>query len=75
MENDMVVFSSAFLDTLEGDVPMGSWSLQLNSQLSTVTVRSFKWPGYFAFHKLGTSLHGGIYLGEGTKNVDLPFMI
>jgi radial spoke head protein 9 len=75
MENDMVVFSTGFLDTLENDKPLGSWSVQIDSRGKNVSVRSLLWPGYFALHRLASNLFGGVYIGEGSKNIDLPFMI
>ncbi len=75
MEEDMVVFSNGFLDTLESDRPLGSWSVQMGDRGKNVTVRSLLWPGYFGFHRLGSNLFGGVYLGEGSKNMDLPFMM
>ena len=75
MQSDMVVFSAGFLDVIGQDKPQGSWSVQLDSRMKNVSVRSLLWPGYFAFHRLGSSLFGGVYIGEGSKNVDLPFMI
>ena len=71
----MVVFNTNFLDGISSDKPSGSWSLQLDVRFKNVTVRSLLWPGYFAFHRLGSDLFGGVYIGEGCKNVDLPFMI
>jgi len=75
MESDMVVFGNGFLDQIGQDKPQGSWSLQLDCRHKNVSVRSLLWPGYFAFHRLGTDLFGGVYFGEGRKNIDLPFMI
>ena len=75
MESDMIVFSPGFLDIIGGDKPQGSWSVQIDSRMKNATVRSLLWPGYFAFHRLGSCLFGGVYIGEGCKNVDLPFMI
>ena len=63
MENDMVVFSAGFLDAISADKPAGSWSLQVDSRLKNVTVRNLLWPGYFAFHRLGSNLFGGVYIG------------
>jgi radial spoke head protein 9 len=40
-----------------------------------VTLRSLKWPGYFAFHQVSTDLYGGAYFGDGIKNIELPFML
>ena len=75
MDNDMVVFDNNFLDQIGLDKPAGSWSLQLDSRCKNVSVRSLLWPGYFAFHRLGSDLFGGVYMGEGSKNIDLAFMI
>ena len=75
MESEMVVFGNGFLDQIGKDKPQGSWSLQLDARQKNVSVRSLLWPGYFAFHRLGSDLFGGVYVGEGSKNVDLPFMI
>jgi len=33
------------------------------------------WPGYFAIHKANTSIFCGVYIGNGMKNAELPFMI
>jgi radial spoke head protein 9 len=71
----MVVFNSNFLDTIESDSPSGSWTVQIDSKQKNVSLRSLKWPGYFAFHRLSSNLFGSAYIGDGTKNVDLPFMI
>jgi radial spoke head protein 9 len=49
--------------------------LQIDSKIKNITTRSFLWPGYFAFHRMSTDLFGSAYIGDGTKNIDLPFMI
>lgn len=71
----MVIFSTGFLDTLDTDTPMGCWSVQVGPRGKHVTARSLLWPGYFALHRLGSDIFGGVYIGEGCKNIDLPFMI
>ena len=43
--------------------------------VSKVTLRSFLWPGYIAYHKANTKLFGGAYFGNGLKNVDLAFYL
>lgn len=63
MESDMVVFGNGFLDEISQDNPKGSWSLQLDARQKNATVRSLLWPGYFAFHRLGSDLFGGVYIG------------
>ncbi len=75
IEDDLVVFNSGFLDTIESDGPAGSWTVQMDAKQRNVSLRSLKWPGYYAFHRLGSPLFGSAYIGDGTKNVDLPFMI
>ena len=75
MENEMVVFNGGFMDQICEDKPSGSWSLQIDSRMKEVTVRSLLWPGYFSFHRLDSNLYGGVYVGDGSKNIDLPFMI
>ena len=59
----MVVFNSNFLDCISEDKPAGSWSIQLDARMKNVSVRSLLWPGYFAFHRLGSNIFGGIYIG------------
>ena len=40
-----------------------------------VTVRNLVWQGYLAFQKLGTQEFGGVYLGNGVKQADVPFYL
>lgn len=75
IEKENVIFSSSFLDSIEDDLPKGSWSIQSDCTKQHVTVRSLQWPGYFAYHRLNTGLFGGCYFGEGLKNIDLAFML
>ena len=70
------IFNHEFLDCVALDVPNSSWSVQkdpINPVL--VTIRSRLWPGYYAYHGANTGQFGGIYIGDGIKNVDLPFML
>ena len=41
---------------------------------SICNLRNLIWPGYFAYHKANTNEFGGVYIGYGIKNVDIPFM-
>lgn len=75
MERDDSVFKHDFLDSIDTDPIKGSWSLQLDTTGSVANLRSLLWPGYFAYHKIGTSLYGSFYCGDGRKNNDLPFML
>uniref|UniRef100_A0A8C3ILM8 Radial spoke head protein 9 homolog n=1 Tax=Chrysemys picta bellii TaxID=8478 RepID=A0A8C3ILM8_CHRPI len=64
-----------FLDSLEHDIPKGSWSIQLERGGSLVVLRSLLWPGLTFYHIPMTKQFGYIYLGTGEKNIDLPFML
>lgn len=64
-----------FMDTLEEDIPKGSWSLQFERGSGLVTLRSLLWLGYVFYHVPGTHMYGSCYVGNGEKNLDLPFML
>eukprot|EP00933_Yihiella_yeosuensis_P005275 TRINITY_DN109765_c0_g1_i1.p1 TRINITY_DN109765_c0_g1~~TRINITY_DN109765_c0_g1_i1.p1 ORF type:complete len:271 (+),score=50.90 TRINITY_DN109765_c0_g1_i1:73-885(+) len=72
---DDVDFHSNFLDTLEGDLPKGCWAIRQDPASSLTTLRSLVWPGYMAYHIVGTTKFGGIYFGHAQKNKDLPFIL
>jgi hypothetical protein len=40
-----------------------------------VGIRSLRWPGYFAWHAIGTPRYGSAYFGTGQENKDIQFMI
>eukprot|EP00397_Hematodinium_sp_SG-2012_P043001 GEMP01047689.1.p1 GENE.GEMP01047689.1~~GEMP01047689.1.p1 ORF type:complete len:277 (+),score=53.07 GEMP01047689.1:104-934(+) len=65
---------SGFLDTLVQDLPRGAWAVR-DEAGSNVHLRSLVWPGYAAFHVPRTRYFGGLYLGMGVKNYDLPFLL
>ncbi|XP_039605901.1 radial spoke head protein 9 homolog [Polypterus senegalus] len=64
-----------FLDSLEDDLPSGSWSLQFEKGNSVVVLRSLLWLGLTFYHIPLTSHHGYTYIGTGQKNIDFPFML
>ncbi|XP_008288915.1 radial spoke head protein 9 homolog isoform X4 [Stegastes partitus] len=64
-----------FLDVLSDDVPKGSWSLQFESAGRVCILRSLLWLGLTFYHLPGTPQHGYVYIGDGTKHLDLPFML
>ncbi|XP_070782287.1 radial spoke head protein 9 homolog [Enoplosus armatus] len=64
-----------FLDVLSDDVPKGSWSLQFECASKVCVLRSLLWLGLTIYHVPMTPQHGHIYIGDGTKNFDLPFML
>ncbi|XP_055981946.1 radial spoke head protein 9 homolog [Sorex fumeus] len=64
-----------FLDSLEYDIPKGSWSIQMEKGNALVVLRSLLWPGLTFYHTPHTKNCGYIYVGTGEKNIDLPFML
>lgn len=75
MERDESVFKHDFLDVVDSDEVKGSWSLHFDTTGSVANIRSLLWPGYYAYHKVGTACYGSFYCGDGRKNADLPFML
>lgn len=69
------VLDMDYLDTLDDDIPKGSWSLQFEFAGKVCVLRSLLWLGLTFYHVPMTPQHGYIYIGHGTKNLDLPFMI
>ena len=70
-----MIFLLDFLDPLDQDAPQGSWAIHTDASKTQVNIRSLLWPGYVGFHRVGTSKFGGVYVGDGLKNADLPFML
>ncbi|XP_056150747.1 radial spoke head protein 9 homolog isoform X2 [Lampris incognitus] len=64
-----------FLNPLSDDIPKGCWSLQFECGSNVCVIRSLWWLGLTFFHVPVTPRHGYIYMGDGSKNVDLPFML
>ena len=63
-----------FLDCIKDDPIKDSWSIHLDNAKSICTIRNLVWPGYTAYHKANTTEFGGVYIGYGIKNIDIPFM-
>lgn len=68
-------FYSNFLDPLEKDLPKGCWAVRHDHSASVVTFRSHCWPGYMAYHIVGTTKFGSAYFGYGQRCKDLPFLL
>ena len=68
------VFDFSFLDCLSDDELKCGWSIQTDLAKTVSNIRSIVWPGYYAYHKSNCDLFGGVYIGFGIKNVDIPFM-
>ncbi|XP_054265450.1 radial spoke head protein 9 homolog [Macrosteles quadrilineatus] len=63
-----------FLDTIDKDLPADCWSAQLVEGDRSIILRSLHWPGLMFFHYLNSPDHGFIYVGQGLRNLDIPFM-
>ena len=74
-QKDDAIFRSDFLESIDQDEIKGSWSVQPDTTKSQVIIKSLLWPGYYAYHKLKSKIFGGVYIGDGMKNVDLPYML
>ena len=68
------IFDFEFLDSIVDDPIKDSWSIHVDSTKTVSTLRSLVWPGYFAFCKANSDQFGGVYIGYGIKNIDIPFM-
>lgn len=77
LEKDDAIYQRNFLDDVSSDKPPhGCWCIQRDAATGTIAIlRNLMWPGSYAFHKAGTKVFGSIYIGDGLKNTDLPFMI
>jgi radial spoke head protein 9 len=69
------VFRYDIFDDITKDTVKGSWTIELDPTKTICNLRSLLWPGYFAVHQSGTKNYCGVYLGNGFKNAELPFMI
>ncbi|EFN81081.1 radial spoke head protein 9 homolog [Harpegnathos saltator] len=64
-----------FLDSVDMDVPQGCWDLQFLLGGRLAILHSLYWHGMTFFHKLDSPHYGFLYVGQGKKNLDLPFML
>ncbi len=75
IEQESAIYKVDFLDEACCDQPKGQWSVQKDSTKTVACVRNLQWPGHFAWHKVGSGVHGNCYVGDGLKNGDLAFML
>jgi radial spoke head protein 9 len=75
IDRDESIYNSAFLDDSSLDYPKGTWSIQKDTTEQVAIIRNKLWPGYYAYHRVKTPIYGGVYIGNGLKNLDLPFLI
>lgn len=75
LSNKAEIFFSNLFDKFYHFLFAGSWSLQFERGSGLVTLRSLLWLGYVFYHVPGTHMYGSCYVGNGEKNLDLPFML
>ena len=69
------IFSDNFLDCAEVE-SNAHWTMQKDEINQTIVIlRNRLWPGYTAYARANTAIYGGLYIGDGVCNCDLPFMI
>jgi|JI6StandDraft_1071083.scaffolds.fasta_scaffold17531_2 radial spoke head protein 9 len=66
------IFEFNFMDGITG---LKHWSIQTDSSGSEITLRNLLWPGYVGYHRANTNQFGGVYFGDGSKRLDLPFYL
>lgn len=67
-------FNTNFLESIAEDQPKGCWNLQSDMVSTNVLGRSLLWPGYHFYSNSYTGKFGGVYIGDGLKNLELQFM-
>ena len=75
LDRDEGIYNSSFLDDITTDLPVGSWFVMKDTLGQVAVIRNRLWPGYFGYHKINTNVFGGLYIGNGVCNQDLPFLI
>ena len=70
------IFCMEFLDNVALQKPDQSWTVQQDEiNQAVVMLRSRLWPGFTAYARANTAIYGSLYIGNGLKQLDLPFMI
>ena len=75
MERAEAIFDKDLLEGINDDLPKNCWTIQPDLSMQMVTVRSLKWHGFIAFHRVKTTEFGYGYFGDGVKNVELSLLI
>lgn len=74
-KDDVEWKNSNFLDRLTSALPTGCWAKRLDATNATIQLRSLLWPGYAFYAVAHKSYFGAVYIGNGQKNSDLPFLL
>lgn len=73
LDDPAASFNMRFLESAAMDQPKGTWTVQRRTDY--IHIRSLKWPGYQFYHKQNTNNFGGMYIGDGLKNLELHFIV
>ena len=68
------IYNHDFLDNASEDLPKGSWSILKETTGTVAVLRNKLWPGFYGFHKTNSNVYGSVYIGDGVKALDIPFM-
>ena len=63
------------LDPLSEDRHKNAWSVQADESRTEITLRNLIWPGYVGYHRTNSNIFGGVYMGNGIRTPDLPFIL
>jgi radial spoke head protein 9 len=75
LELEGVVRDIDSFDPLTEDVPAGCWSLKYDGAENLIVGSTLKFPGAVFYHQPESKLFGNLYMGNGTTNVDLAFVM
>ena len=62
-----------FMDTLESDIPTGSWSARADQSGLEVVLANQNWVGFVAYARCNSKCHGFAYFGDGRSTRDFVF--
>ena len=57
-----------------GKAAPGTWGLVWDSVKRVATLRSFAYPGFFAYYSANTNTIGNLYFGNGLRNEEVGFV-
>lgn len=75
IECDKALERCDFMDNITTDKIKESWSIQSDESKTEITIRSLLWQGYVGYHRTNSAIFGGVYMGNGIKCNDLPFLL
>jgi radial spoke head protein 9 len=74
-EREEALFKEECLDNVSKDYPKMAWNIQKDATGTVATLKSQLWPGLYCYHRCNTQIFGLMYIGDGIKNINLPFMV